>query len=432
MVSIFIRSALLAATWFVPSLVLATDAAPLTLTAAVQRAVTQSRLLESASWQTRAAREMAVAADQLPDPVLKFGVNNLPINGEDRFSLTRDFMTMRSIGVMQELTREDKRRARATRSGKEAEIAETKQTLIQSQVQQQSAVAWLERYYQEQSLALLMRQRDEARLQIEAADAAYRGGRGAQSEVFSARSMLAQMDDRIAMAQRLLASAKVQLERWIGAVAEQVLADLPPLDTPRLNKTNLEAELLHHPQIVVMLKQEERALADAELARANQKSDWSLELMASQRGSAYSDMLSVNVSVPLQWDPKNRQDRELAAKLATVAQLGAEREDAVRAHAAEVRAMLQEWQSNQARLKHYDETLLPLTTERTRAALAVYRGASSTGASLGAVLESRRAELDAGLERLRLAMETARVWAQLNYLTPHSLDAALSKPKQGK
>ena len=39
--------------------------------------------------------------------------------------------------------------------------------------------------------------------------------------------------------------------------------------------------------------------------------------MFSQRGSAYSNMVSLNVSVPLQWDQKNRQDRELAARLAT-------------------------------------------------------------------------------------------------------------------
>jgi hypothetical protein len=33
-----------------------------------------------------AARDMAVAAGQRPDPVLKLGINNLPVNGPDRFS----------------------------------------------------------------------------------------------------------------------------------------------------------------------------------------------------------------------------------------------------------------------------------------------------------------------------------------------------------
>lgn len=428
MVSIFIRSVLLAAASSVSCLAVAADAASLTLTAAVQLAVSQSRLMVAGRLQASAARDMAVAAAQLPDPVLKFGVNNLPINGEDRFSLTRDFMTMRSVGVMQELTREDKRRARGIRSDKEAEIAEARRTLVQNQVQTQAAVAWLERHYQERMLALLMRQRDETRLQIDAADAAYRAGRGAQAEVFAARSMAAQMDDRVAMAQRQVVTGKAQLARWIGVASEQPLADLPRLDAVRLNEAKLESELLHHPQIAVMDKQEAVALADAELARANKNADWSLELMASQRGPAYSDMVSINLSLPLQWDQKKRQDRELAAKLATLAQIGAEREDALRAHVAEVRAMLHEWQSNLARLKRYDETFLPLSAERTRAALAAYRGGVSAGASLSTVLEARRAEIDTGLERLRLEMETARLWAQLTYLAPDAQDAARAKP----
>ncbi|WP_232834359.1 TolC family protein [Rhodoferax ferrireducens] len=404
------------------------DAAPLTLLAALQMAVVQSRLIEAGSLQASAAREMVVAAGQLPDPVLKLGLNNLPINGEDRFSLTRDFMTMRSVGVMQEFTREGKRKARGMRFEKEAETAEANRALTLINVQRSTAVAWLDRYYQERMVDLLLRQRDETRLQIEAADAAYRGGRGSQSDVFAARSVLAQMEDRIAQAQAQVATAKAQLARWVGEVAAQRLADLPATDVLRLNESNLDAQLLHHPQVAVMAKQEEMARADVELAQASKQADWSVELMFSQRGPAYSNMVSLNVSVPLLWDQKNRQDRELAAKLATVAQLRAEREDAVRAHTAELRIMVQEWQSNRARLRRYDESILPLTTERTRAAIAAYRGGVATGGTLSAVLEARRTEVDMRMERLRLEMETARLWAQLNYLTPNASDAAASHP----
>ena len=61
----------------------------------------------------RGAREMAVAAGQLPDPVLRAGVDNLPVNGPDAWSLDRDFMTMRRIGVMQEYVSSAKRAATA-------------------------------------------------------------------------------------------------------------------------------------------------------------------------------------------------------------------------------------------------------------------------------------------------------------------------------
>ena len=368
----------------------------------------------------QAAREMAVAAGQFPDPILKLGINNLPVNGEDRLSLSKDFMTMRSVGVMQEFTREAKRNARSLRFTKEAETATANRTLTLTNLQRAVALAWFDRYYQERMVELLQQQRGEVKLQIDAAQAVYRGGRGSLSDVYAARSALAQMDDRIAQSERLVAMAVIQLTRWIGDSAAQPLSKPPVMARVSIGDVNLEAQLAHHPQIAVMEAQENTALADVELARANKQADWTLELMVNQRGSAYSNMVSLNASVPLQWDPSKRQDRELAAKLATVAQLRAEREDAVRAHVAEVRGMLQEWQSNRARLQRYDDALLPLAVERTRAALAAYRGGVIAGSTLSGVLEARRIEIDTQMDRLRLEMETARLWAQLTYLTPAS------------
>src|SRR5204863_746158 len=124
-------------------------------------------------------------------------------------------------------------------------------------------------------------------------------------------------------------------------------------------------------------------------------------VMVSQRGPAYSKMVSINLSVPLQWDQKNRQDRELAAKMAIAEQMRAQRDEASREHVAEMRAMLQAWQSERERLARYDASLIPLSNERTRAALAAYRSGSGP---LGSVLEARRMEIDTRMERLRIEM----------------------------
>jgi outer membrane protein TolC len=385
----------------------------LTLDQALRAAQDRSRQLPAQDSAAAAAREMAVAAGQRPDPTLKVGINNLPIDGPDRLSLTRDFMTMRSVGVMQEITRSDKLKARSARFDREAEAAEAVRSMALANLRRDTAMAWLDRYYQERMLEALQSQRTEAGLQIEAADAAYRGGRGAQADVFAARSAVAQIDDRVRQTERQIATSKTRLARWVGAEAEQPLGALPALATVRLDAANVESQLAHHPEIAMMVKQEEMARADADIAQSNKRSDWNVEWMFSQRGSAYSNMVSVNVSIPLQLDAGNRQDRELAAKLAVVEQLRAQREEAAREHLAETRSWLQEWQSGRDRLTHYDSTLIPLTAERTRAALAAYRSGSGP---LGAVLEARRMEIDTRMDRLRLEMETAGRWAQLEYL----------------
>lgn len=393
----------------------------LSLDQALRLAVQRSRQLAAQDSAATASREMAVAAGQLPDPTLKAGINNLPIDGSDRFSLSRDFMTMRSIGVMQEITREDKRKTRARRFDREADVAEAGRTVALANLRRDTATAWLERQYQERMREVLQAQRAEAGLQVEAADAAYRGGRGTQTDVFAARSAVAQIDDRLRQTERQIASATTRLARWVGDDAKHALGALPNLASVRLDASSLETRLAQHPQIALMLRQEAVARAEADVAQSNKRSDWSVELMLSQRGSAYSNMVSLNVSVPLQWDPKNRQDREVAAKLAILEQMRAQREETTREHLAETRSWLQEWQSNRDRLAHYDSALIPLANERMRAAIAAYRGGSGP---LGAVLEARRMEIDTRIDRLRVEMETAALWARLEYLIPAEHEAA--------
>jgi outer membrane protein TolC len=387
----------------------------LTLDQALRLAQERSRQLVAQDAAASASRELAQAAGQLPDPVLKAGVTNLPVDGPDRFSLTRDFMTMRSVGVMQEFTRADKRSARTARFAREADTAQAGRALALARLRRDTALAWLDRHYQERMLGVLQEQRAEAALQIEAADAAYRGARGSQADVFAARSADAQIVDRIRQTERQVATAKTRLARWVGSDAEQALAAAPALDAPGLQDHDLESQLQHHPELTLMARQEDMARADADIAQSNKQSDWSLELMYSQRGPAYSNMVSINVAIPLQIDPRERQDRDVAARLAMAEQMRAQREETAREHLAETRSWLQEWQSNRDRLAHYDQVLIPLAIERTRATLAAYRGGSGP---LAAVLEARRMEIDVRLDKLRLETETAGVWARLEYLIP--------------
>ncbi|MDE2093301.1 MAG: TolC family protein, partial [Burkholderiales bacterium] len=339
----------------------------LSLYQALRLAQDRSHQLVAQDAAARAAREMAAAAGELPDPTLKAGVNNLPIDGPDRYSLTNDFMTMRSIGVMQEFTRADKRRARSARFEREAEVAHAGRAVALADLRRDTTIAWLERCYQERMRAVLRAQRAEAGLQVEAAEAAYRGGRGSQADVFAARSAVAQIDDRIRQADGQIAAARTRLARWVGVHADEPLAPPPPLDTVALDAAHLDTELQRNPQIALMAGQQAVARAEADVARSDKHPDWSVELMYNQRGPAYSNMVSLNVSIPLQLDPENRQDRDVAARLARVEQLRAERDEALRDRVAQARGWLQEWHSDRDRLAHFDRTLIPLAGERTRA-----------------------------------------------------------------
>ena len=247
---------------------------PLSLDEALRVAEIRSYALAAQDAAATAAGEMAVAARQLPDPVLRLAVDNLPIDGADRYSFTDDFMTMRSIGVMQTMTGADKRRARATRFEREGEAAQTAHTLELTKLRRDTALAWLERYYQEQMIALLQRLRDETALQIDAAEATYRAGRGPQADVFMARAAVAQIEDRIRATEAQRANATTMLARWIGERASAPLGMAPDIANVRLANDNLEHVADHHPDIALLAKREAVARAEADAARQEKRPDW--------------------------------------------------------------------------------------------------------------------------------------------------------------
>ncbi|MBC7380113.1 MAG: TolC family protein, partial [Burkholderiaceae bacterium] len=160
----------------------------LSLEEALRIATDRSQQIVATGASAQASRRMAEAALQLPDPVLKLGVDNLPVTGQDRLSLTRDFMTMRRIGVMQELPGADKRGLRAQKFSWDALRAQAERQQALASVQRQTALAWLDGYYAGATRALVQQQLHETGLQVQAADAAYRAARGTQADVLAARS----------------------------------------------------------------------------------------------------------------------------------------------------------------------------------------------------------------------------------------------------
>lgn len=385
---------------------------------ALRIAQQRSYALRAQDAAVQAAGHMAVAALHRPDPTLHLSIDNLPIDGPMRFNLTRDFMTMRSVGLSQTFTREGKRLAGSASFKREADVAHATYSVKIAELRRDTALAWFDRYYQKQMLEILSKQRAEAALQIEAAEALYRADRGIQADLLLARASVFRIDDQILATRAREARAIAQLARHVGELAAAPLADPPSISEIR---TAVLQHIERHPAIALLASREAAALAQAEMARQEKHPDWSGTLMYSQRGPSFSNMVSVVVTVPLQWDQKNRQDRELSARLAQVEQARAERTELMRATEAEIQAWLVDWRSKLARLADYDASLIPLAAERTQTMLTAYRGGR---ASLPGVLEARRMEIDTRVERLRIEMDAAALWATLEYLIPIAAEPA--------
>jgi outer membrane protein TolC len=392
-----------------------TVAAPLSLGEAQRSALARSRQLNAHDAAARSSLEMAYAAGQLPDPVLRLGVDNVPLEGEDRFSLTRDFMTTRRLGVSQEMTRPEKRELKRERYQREAEKSIAQKQATIAAIERDTALAWLDRFHLEAMRETANDYVRASEAEVESADALYRGARALQADVFAARTALALAQDRRDEIARRLRGARIELLRWTGGEDAEALAPLPEMSSVRVAGEPLETHLGAHPEIIALEKEAEVAAAEARLATAGKRPDWTWEATYQQRGPAYSNMFSIGVSIPWPWDQGNRQDREVASRLAAVEEVRARRDEMLRSHVGEVSAMLEEWRVGRERQARYRREILPFSRERTAASLAAYSGGKS---SLGDVLAARRAEFEMRLQSLQLDLEVARLWARLDFLLP--------------
>jgi outer membrane protein TolC len=391
----------------------------LSLIEAQRIAVGDAPLIDAQSAALRAAQQASVGAGEQSDPKLIAGIENVPTDGADRFNLTREGMTMRKIGIMQDFTRSEKLLLRGDRATAEVQKETAILTLTRLNLRRDVSLAWIERYFAERQLDLLKELSREGELQVTAAQAMFAGGKGQAADPFAARLSVAQLADRTTEAERNIARAQANLARWIGPAARRPLDSAPAFDQLAHGHQELTSNLEQHPHLAMYAPMQAMAASEMKLADAAKRPDWSLEVAFAQRGPSYSNMLSVGVRIDLPIFQSRRQDPAVASKLALIEQVRAQAEDAKRAHAADIETMLADWNAAKARLNRYDAELLPLAHERTSVALASYRGGKG---DLTPVLEARKGEIETRMNHLMAQSDLARAWTQLNFLLADKKD----------
>jgi len=395
--------------------------APISLDAALQAATDRSAAMGAAQASVRASSETAVRAGQLPDPVLKAGVDNLPVSGSQRFTIGQDFMTMRRIGIEQEWVSGDKRRLRSAlannmvdreRAGFLAQLANTRQ---------QTATAWLNAVYAKKAVSLQQELVSHMAHELEATKASYRGAKATAADVTQAQAMLAQTQDQLLKAQQTFQTALISLSRWTAAPVPDVAGEPP---APQSYVSSLPVDELRQVQPVLVAASRDIEVADADTAVANsdRSPNWTWGVAYQQRGGQYSNMVSIGVSIPLPVNRKNRQDRDAAekAELGTKARLMYE--DAQRQVEADIRTQSALLASGRERIANLTRSLLPAADQRVQLAAAAY--SAGTG-SLADTFAARRAQLDARLQVLDVQRDVSQTWAQLEYqVVPAAMSAS--------
>lgn len=384
--------------------------APLTLDAAIQIATDHSAAIGAAQASVRASSEAAVKAGQLPNPALTAGVDDLPINGSQGFTIGQNILTMRRIGIEQEWVSGEKRRLRSSLADEQVgrEHAGYLEQLVN--VRQQTASAWLDATYAKQAVVLQQELLEHMHHELNATEASYKGARATATDVVQAQAMLAQTQDQLLTAKQTLATALIRLSRWTATTVTDVAGDPP---APESNTSALPLVDLQHVQPTLISAAHDISLADADtaVAESNRTPNWTWNISYAQGGNN-SRFVSVGVRIPLPINRNNYEDRDIAEKgeLATKARLTYE--DAQRQVQADISTESATLASGRERIANLSQSLLPAAEQRVQLAVAAYKAGAG---SLADTFAARRAQLDAELQVLTLKRDVSQLWTQLEY-----------------
>ena len=380
---------------------------------AIRRAVERAPALEARRAQTLSAQEEARRAAALPDPKLSLGIQDLPVTGAEAFDPSVDNFTMKKIGVTQEFPARVKRDARQALADRTIDQATALTAAEELAVKRAAAEAWVSLWAAGHEVEDLQTLREESTLAVRITKARLSGGAGSAVDVLATQAAALELENRLEVARTQVESARAMLSRWLGENADAARDTSPDFTNLPISEAMLLKSLDRQGPLLPWQAREQMASAQVDLARAEKHPDWSVGVSYGQR-NRYSDLLSVEFSIDLPLFPGNRQDRGIAARQADYEATRDAHEDAHRAQLQQLQTDLAQWSGLKRQVARDQEQLLPLARDRSRIALAAYRG----GGELQPWLSARRDEIEVQITHARMSGELGRAWSALAFLLP--------------
>ncbi len=403
------RIALTATLLLIPITVPTAFAAELTFEHALSAALQQSPALAANAARQESGRQLLIPAAELPDPTLNFGIENLPIEGMDRFRFHGDFMTMRRVGFMQDVPHRAKREAESGIAEAQLALVSAQRDLSTLQVLQQTSDAWIRLRSSERKLALLDAVLAENALQLRAVQAALAGGDGSAVDSVMVRQEAATLHNRRDELLEQKERAVADLRARIGNLADIPLNGEPP--EWQVDGNHLSSSLHQHAELALL--EPGLTLLDAEIARAvaDRKPDWAVGVAYARRARDFEDMLMLEFSIDLPMFASSRQSPRIAARQEEKRAMEADVELMRRDHAAMVEADLASQRRLERALQRQRDTFVPLAREQAELLFAAWRGNQG---SLAEVIDARAAVLESELALLALEEELTLLRVQLH------------------
>jgi outer membrane protein TolC len=349
--------------------------------------------------EAEASEQAAVAARTLPDPQLTAGVQNFPITGKTAFSPTRDEMTMLTIGLMREQVRRSKREVQAAQLTAEALVSRRQGSERERQILRDVMIAWINAVEAHQKTLLLRELADDLHTGHLVMQEGVKTGQATPATVLKMDSEIALTKGELAEAQGDEDRARAELGRWIGAAAAaRPLPDsLPLIAAPKAVPPGM-LQIDSHPLLEIAQAQQQAASRQIDVARQERKPDISWSVMLGIRPK-YGEMIGGQVSIPLEINRRDREDR-----LTAEAQL---RADAAALRAEDTRRdLVQQYETARADYEGADAELARIDREAVPALESAFKTAEARFETGGGTAEESFQIVQRYLETTVKSVET--------------------------
>lgn len=389
-----------------------------TLSEALSAAESYSAELSANDHQVNALKNRADSAQQLPDPKLKLGIENLPLGGNNASRLTREGMTMQKVGVMQEYVSSTKRERKADALTAEAQQVAANAGVIRARLQRETAQAWLALAVAQKSLRSVQTLMSETTRQIGIQKAGVSSASASPSSVLDVQLALNAMKNEQDNARRDVQVAQARLVQLTGKAVRDISGPLPRIERLPADEAALMAGVKFHPEVIQAAREADLAKAKSSQSEVAAIPDVGVEVYYARRGDDYDDMVGVMFTVDMPVFQGKRQDKDYAADISRTYEANDRLTLLMREHRAQQYQLISQYNAAKAIYDRQQSEVLPLLRKKVSLVNAQYRSGSS---ALTELLAARRELLSGEIASNNAEKALADAWAAIRYLIPQDV-----------
>jgi len=416
----------LAVTVLTGCLILPSSAFSLTLQQAEKIALNADPMVNSFNASSRALDKKSIADDTLPDPKLRLGMFNLPVDG---FSTTQEPTTQLRLGLQQAFPKGDSLHYKQQQSQWLARSSLAHASDEKLIITRDLRDTFLNLYYEIKAEKIISDSKALFKELVKITEAHYAIGRVKQQgtvnqqDVLRAILELSRLDDRFVQAQGKENEYRAVLAQWIGNKAYEKI-DITFPELPALPTTiDINKILTRHPAVRVEALKVKADNSLVNLAKQDYKPgvnafvEYRKRFGDNPNGSSRPDMLAAMVTLDIPLFTKNRQDKNVAASVEKTSAAQYKLDDKLRDMKRTLERNLAAYKRLTERQKIYSRDLLKSAKSNSLASLNAYQAGVTEFTTL---MRARLTELDVRLGDLRVRVDRVRAQARLLYITGES------------